>query len=499
MTGNGEQRGGATGSLIRAIRRHMVAVLAVTFLGVLLAVFVVDRREPEYRATAEVLVSPVPEEDRTLVGLEVIRDSRVPARTIETAAILLDSPQAVRRTAAQLDMSDEDVRDRVDVVSRGESNVVDVTATAQTPRSAADMANVFAASAISARRDALERQLVKTLAALRAREAVQGPRTDATAEAISDRITALETLLASGSDPTLSLTQQATLPPRPVGAANWVVIALGTLAGFAIAAVGALALERTSRRIRDESDLTSLYPIPTLARIPGSGVRGTPGETPASDLTPAAREAFRTLAAQLERQRTDEPGGFVLLITSASAGDGKTTVAAALAETLAQAASAVVVVDVNLRRPELAKALALSPRAGLSRVLQPRRVSTRKLLVGTGTPRLRALLAAPRDMASLEAVHRRLPDVISDLRELSDWIVLDTPPLGEVSDALRLLGETDGVILVSRLGNTDRMELEHARDLLERGQATPMGAVIFGAPAAASSVYDDYAMTGQRS
>jgi len=102
-------------------------------------------------------------------------------------------------------------------------------------------------------------------------------------------------------------------------------------------------------------------------------------------------------------------------------------------------------------------------------------------------------------MASLEAVHRRLPDVISDLRELSDWIVLDTPPLGEVSDALRLLGETDGVILVSRLGNTDRMELEHARDLLERGQATPMGAVIFGAPAAASSVYDDYAMTGQRS
>ncbi len=93
----------------------------------------------------------------------------------------------------------------------------------------------------------------------------------------------------------------------------------------------------------------------------------------------------------------------------------------------------------------------------------------------------------------LEAVSRRLPDLLREARELADYVIVDTPPLGQVSDALRAATVVDDIILVTRPGNTDRIELQHTRELLDRMGHTPTGLLVIGEP----GIGDVYAGYGE--
>jgi Mrp family chromosome partitioning ATPase len=80
----------------------------------------------------------------------------------------------------------------------------------------------------------------------------------------------------------------------------------------------------------------------------------------------------------------------------------------------------------------------------------------------------------------LEAVGRHLPELLRTARELADYVIVDTPPLGRVSDALRAAMTVDDIVLVTRPGNTDRTELQHTRELLDRMGHTPTGLLVVG-------------------
>ena len=82
---------------------------------------------------------------------------------------------------------------------------------------------------------------------------------------------------------------------------------------------------------------------------------------------------------------------------------------------------------------------------------------------------------AEGDIALVEALSRRLPELIAEARELCNYVVIDTAPLGEISDALRLVGDVDNVIIVTRPGHTNRGHFEVTRDLLHRTAYTPPG------------------------
>ena len=79
------------------------------------------------------------------------------------------------------------------------------------------------------------------------------------------------------------------------------------------------------------------------------------------------------------------------------------------------------------------------------------------------------------------AAARRLPAIIDEARALVDFVVFDTPPLGQVSDALRLIGYADDVLVVARPGRTRSDDLDLARQLLQRAEVEPRGFVIVGA------------------
>jgi receptor protein-tyrosine kinase len=195
------------------------------------------------------------------------------------------------------------------------------------------------------------------------------------------------------------------------------------------------------------------------------------------------------MVAQLERRAGDRSR--VLLVTSPSAGDGKTTAAACIGEALAEAGYSVAAVDGNLRDPMLGRVLGVTSAAGLGDGRSLGADDLDALLKETVWPGLEVVPAVPVDADALLAAYRELPGLLDSLRREFDWVVVDTPALGEVSDALRLLGSVDEILLVCRLGNTSRSRLRSVRGLLEQADAVPMGALLLGATAPPPSVDEE--------
>lgn len=474
---------GALGPYLRAIRAHRLVVALITLLALAAAAFWVQHRAPTYEATAEILLNALPQTDQTYLGLQVLRDANDETRTAQTAASLIDSPQAAILTAQRLGrgFTRASVSSAISVQPQGQSNILTVTAQAPDATTAARLANVFAQSSLDARRDELDREVALQVAGLQGDNSSAG-RT---------RLAQLRRLQGR-PDPALSLSQQAVTPGGPTGTAKWLILALAALAGFTLASATALLLEAVDHRVRDPEDLLALYPLPVLARVPKLPRRQRRRRSgDALAMPPVVREAFRSVTIQL-----DDRGGprRTIMFTSASSGDGKTNSALNMALALVAAGQRVIVMDFDLRKPDLGRLAGVGGSAGLVSLLGSDRALADILVP---FDRLPSLSVAPAgtgegDMLLLGALARRLPAIIAEARELADTVIIDTPPLGEVADALRVAGEVDEIVLVARPGNTNRHGLEEVRDLLTRSGHIPAGLIIVGAPGQGKSSYYAY-------
>ena len=276
------------------------------------------------------------------------------------------------------------------------------------------------------------------------------------------------------------------------------IVILAALAGFTLGSGGALLLELTERRIRNEEEAVSLYPLPVLARIPilkGSQLRGR--QASGWHMLPAVREAFRTLMIQLGPN--PEGRAHVVMVTSASTGDGKTTSAVNLAAAAAASGDPVILLDFDLRKPDVGRTLGVQAGTELTGLLQPETQLRDLLSPAPGLPALSVLTTsvAEGDVALVEALSRRLPELIADARELCNYVVIDTAPIGEISDALRLVRDVDNIVVVTRPGSTNRANFEMMRDLLERTAYTPAGFLVIGDSTPRTSAYYAYGATGR--
>jgi Mrp family chromosome partitioning ATPase len=488
----------ALGPYLRAIRAHKLLVILATLACVLAAVlWLAFARTPSYEASANLLVTPLPQDDQIFRGLQLLRDSGDPTRTVQTAASLVTSPEAARRTAQALGdgWSTQRVLDSVNVEPEGESNILAVTATADSARGAARLANTFAKETLEVRRDTLERDVAPLLEQLRGRaEDLGNSDTEAAAE-LQDRINQLQNV-RTGTDPTLSLSQAAEVPSSASGAGPMIILALALVAGLALGAGAAVLLELLDRRIRDEDEALAILPIPVLARVPllrraVGRLRGSEAWT----IPGPVREACRTLLLQL--RPTNGEGGRVVMITSASTGDGKTTSAINLAATMAASGERVILLDLDLRKTDVAHRLAVAEPVHLGELLAPDVDLYSLLRTPASLPSI-SVLATERqegDAVLLEALYGRLPQLVAEARSLADQVIVDTPPLGEISDALRLLGSVDEIVVVVRPGNSDRVGLSTTADLLARTRSEPTGFFVVGGSPGPSSSYYGYGVT----
>ena len=196
------------------------------------------------------------------------------------------------------------------------------------------------------------------------------------------------------------------------------------------------------------------------------------------DPSSLASEAYRTLRTSILYTLVDAPPK-VIVVTSPGTGEGKSTVCANLAVTLAQAGKKTLVVDCDFRRPVMHELFGLSNVQGIVNVLveennaeqacqEPLRdLSLKVLTVGPIPPNPAELLGS-----------RRLAEFLSDAREKFDYVLVDSPPTGLVSDPAILAAQADGVLLAVDAQRTRKVALRKAMRGLNAVGTTVLGTVI---------------------
>jgi Mrp family chromosome partitioning ATPase/capsular polysaccharide biosynthesis protein len=468
----------ALGPYLRAIRRRWMLLVAVMLLTFAVAAVTTLRGSPTYEASSKVLVSPVQQGEGSLANTGVVVEAGEPVRTVQTAAALLDSLPAAQAVAARLGAgwTAGRVQSLVSVSPLGESDVLKVTAQSDSAVGAARLANAFAGAAVAYRASLVQRNIQAQLSELNTRlqqasGTTGGVPNSALAQELAARIASLRSAQASGGDPSLSVTESATPPGAPTGAPHWLILLLSLIGGFAIGSVAALAAEFFDRRVRDLDDVAELFPVPVLAAVPNVETRGRRKALRPDDFPPFAFEQLRMLRVQLayrERSRS-------IMVTSAGAGDGKTTLATALAAAFAETGEEVILMDLDLRKPAVGTLLGIS---------QPRPVNIveatlEELLVPVpDLPGVR-VMPAPRGGAALLSMQlARLPKLLEEAKAMAGHVIVDAAPVGVASESLQIAQLCDQLILVARPRHTDRQLLTISRDMLARAGAPLVGVVV---------------------
>jgi capsular exopolysaccharide synthesis family protein len=229
-----------------------------------------------------------------------------------------------------------------------------------------------------------------------------------------------------------------------------------------------------------EDGLSSSFP--KLAVIEGSGTAFT--------------EAMRGLRTAIEFFPRD--GGTapkVILVTSSVPHEGKSTISSNLATLLAQAGERVLLVEGDMRQPSFSSRFGppADPSTGLSTLLSAN--GSRNIgpaLIGTPVPGLQVMYSGPVPPYPAELLGKnRMRDLLEDLKPSFDRIVIDSPPLLAVTDALLLSNMADMTLLVAREDLTTLKSLRRASDLLDSAKATEVG-VVLNDVGKNSESYEDY-------
>jgi capsular exopolysaccharide synthesis family protein len=272
----------------------------------------------------------------------------------------------------------------------------------------------------------------------------------------------------------------AGLPPKPASPKPIVVGALGVLAGLALGIAVAFVRERLDDGLRGRSDLETAIGAPVLGvvpKVPGWKNRHDAKLVSREQPKSGVAESYRTLRTSVSFAAA-QSGIKTIMITSPAAGDGKTTTAANLALVLADAGKRVVLVSADLRKPRIHQFFELSNEVGLSNVLAGE-VEAWEAILDPGVENLRIMPSGPvpsRPAEMLQSEH--MTDIINGLRDVSDFIIIDTAPVLLVSDALALVPLTDGVLFVADAEKTPRSAVMQTRDHLQQVGATIFGAVL---------------------
>ena len=281
---------------------------------------------------------------------------------------------------------------------------------------------------------------------------------------------------------------------------------LGLLAGIGLA----LVAERLDQRIRSRDEIEEAYGVPVLAEVPMLNLSQQHEDEVVSFTSPLSRtaETHRAIRAALLFQdltkgltttggngqgltptdrhgagpRSDEREGgepLVVLVTSATANEGKTTTAANLAAVFAEAGASVLAVNCDFRRPTLHRYLGAPDEA--------------RRTLATAIPGVmlvsRVLTDPEANPAQIIAAQRK---VIEAARGHFDVVLLDTAPLLATNDAIELMGAVDAALVVARPGVTTSHGAGRARELLERVHAPIVGAVLVGEVSAPDDPYYYY-------
>jgi len=269
-------------------------------------------------------------------------------------------------------------------------------------------------------------------------------------------------------------------------------LATGSLLGLVVGFGMAGAAEMRDPFFLGPADVVHTLDMPILTQVPRLGTGRNGAEVAIkhnSRLAPVLSAFHRPRSREAEAIRGLRTAIFfrlsgsnskVIQLTSANPGDGKTTVAANLSVSIAQAGQRTLLVDCDMRRPSVHKIFGLDSKDGLASVLGGD-LEPGDAILATEVPNLSVLPCGslPTNPAEL-LTNKKFTDLLALLRERYDCIVLDTPPLLAVADPAIVAAHADGVAIAIRLTRDSRMQVIRSKELLVASKAKLVGVVING-------------------
>lgn len=502
---------------LSVLRRRGLIILATTAATVVVALMLSIRQDPVYRASVQLLLRPTPSEDivanqaasnspRDLTNEIAVVESDVVRKVVEEATNRLIPRNAVS----------------AGVAAEG-SDVIDLSATAGNPMDAAELANGYARTYVEWRAQQRTDDLLAT--AERIQEEIEGLR--ATLSRTSLPLNDLDNRLSTVQDPqeraalieqraalanqlepqiaplesrldfyrgqldqlqlTADLAQSGGLevlseavPPREPASPQperdgLVALAVGLMLGLVLA----FTVEFLDDSIKDRSDLERASGgLPVLATIPKTRRRQRETLFPVEEPSSNVAEAYRALRTSLNFLSAERPVR-VVQVTSARAGEGKTTMVANLTISLAQQGQRVVAVCCDLRHPRLHEFFGVDNEIGLTSALVSDCSATDALQKVGVNNKIHVLVSGltPPNPAELLGT-RRSEEVIEEVASQVDLVVLDCPPVLPVTDALVVSRLADATLVVAAANRTSRRQLHRTVEQLRQAGAPVVGTVL---------------------
>jgi polysaccharide biosynthesis transport protein len=304
----------------------------------------------------------------------------------------------------------------------------------------------------------------------------------------------------------IDVVDSALPPASPVLRPQSTVIITSLIFALLGGIVVAFLMESLDTGLRSIAEIEAITELPSLAIVPRA--RRSSAEQ-AGTLTTAQRnigvltqpksqfaEAFRSLRTSLLLSSTGHPPKFIVL-TSATPSEGKTTAASNLAAILAQRDTRVVLIDGDLRRPNIHHRFGMNGKIGLTTVLTGATTLEETVQTVPEIPNLDILPSGPippfpAEMLSSDA----MVALLKRCGELYSYVVIDSPPILSVTDGVILARMADAVILVVRHGKSSKHVVRRARDLLLRSGGPITGIVLNAVDLNSPEYYGYYGYSG---
>ena len=451
-------------------------------------------------------------------------------RLSQTYAEIATTGPLLQRVIATngLATSAEEFRKRVSADAPRDSTLVHLTVEDGDPTRAAALATslaeeMIAASPAIAGRDSQVQQFIDAdLAAMQAqieqtqaeigRLIGQPSRSSADEqrlEALQGRIVILRqtysTMLGFSSNNganLLTIVDPATPPGQPASPRVLLNTLLAAIIGLLVALAVVYVAERLDDTVKSPEDVEATTGLPTLGTITKMQGGKDRSEiyrlaTLLYHLGPVA-EAYRSLRTSIEFAAVDTPVR-TLLVTSAIPGEGKTTTAANVAVVFAQAGRRTILLDADFRKPGVHRVFDLPNAQGLSSMLRSDSAVLDQVAQPTEQENLRVITTGPLPPNPAELLgSQRMRTILQRLAESSDLVVIDSPPLQAVTDAVLLASITDSTLMVIDAGRTHRGSVHRGREALAHAGARVLGVALNRVPVRSSGrfQYDYYGAYG---
>lgn len=442
----------------RILRRSWFVIAAAALIGVLAAWAVTAMTTPQYLATSAAFVSS----DRGGSLNELTQGNAFTERRVNTYAQLVTEQIVTAPVIEEFELtgSASDLASRIKVTIPVDTTMIEITVADPSPTVASSLANALVTSLTT---------VVQQI------------------EPVSTTVAPDGTVVESAPIVKITQVRFADVPEAPFSPRLWFNLMVGLLVGVALGALTAILREMLDTRLRSPEDIERLTPVPVVGIVPQlvkgrSAVAlgaGEPGDT--------FDEAFRILRTNLQFLEVGGPSTFV--VTSSTGGEGKSTVTANLAVAIAANGLRVLVVDADLRRPQVHMNFGLEGSAGLTDVLIGR-ASLEEVVQPWQSDRLHVLASGrippnPSELLGSAPMHKLMKRAEGEY----DVVLYDSAPVLPVPDAAILSRHVGGVLVVASVGRAALDQVGQALNSLAKVSANVSGVVVNRMPMRGSAGY----------